>query len=251
MSVAVTPAKPRGIRFASAVFVAGLIVAGFIGGGSYWYWQTEKKDEAQSQRALQDMRARLETVKRERDELRGSEATYKSLVARGVFAPEKRMDLIETMNELRKRHRLVALEYDVFPQRPLKVTGASYASADIRASRMRIKVQAYHDAELLQFLEEFSRIQRGFFPMDRCVIKRTADFESRRQAARAVAGASSASTQATAIAAAEGGDDSGASVLAAVEADCTLEWITLTSKDDSFAPPSRPAASAQPGARKS
>ena len=125
--------RPRGIRFASAVFVAGLVVAGFIGGGSYWYWQVEKKDEVQSQRALQEMRARLDTIKRERDDLRGSEVTYKSLIERGAFAAEQRLDLIEAMTVLKKRHRLVSLEYDLFPQRPLKVTAASYAAADVRA----------------------------------------------------------------------------------------------------------------------
>lgn len=252
MSAPGSPPRTRGIRFASAVFVAGLVVAGFLGGGSYWYWQTEKKDDAQSQRALQEMRSRLETVKRERDDLRGSEETYKSLLAQGVFAPEKRLDLIEAMAELRKRHRLVSLEYDVLPQRPLKVTGASYASADLRASRMRIRVQAYHDGEMLLFLEEFARIRRGFFPMDKCVIKRTADFESRRKSAQASAGVPVAAPAAATAAPAAGDDDaeSGPTVDAAVEADCTLEWITLTKAADTPPPLPRPAINELPGARK-
>ena len=227
--------RPRGIRFATAVFVAGLVVAGFIGGGSYWYWQVEKKDEVQSQRALQEMRARLDTIKRERDDLRGSEVTYKSLMERGAFVPEQRLDLIEAMNVLKKRHRLVSLEYDLYPQRPLKVTAASYAAADVRASRLRLKVHAYHDGELLMFLEEFARIQRGFFPIDKCTIKRTSDFEQRRQAAQAapapVAPAAVADPQAAA--APEAADPL---LGAAVEADCTMEWVTLAPKDETGMP---------------
>ncbi len=251
MSSLANPPRTRGIRFASAVFVAGLVVSGFLGGGSYWYWQTEKKDDVLSQRALQEMRARLETVKRERDDLRGSEETYKALVAQGAFAPERRLDLIEAMAELRKRHRLVSLEYDVLAQRPLKVTGASYASADLRASRMRIRVQAYHDGELLLFLEEFARIRRGFFPMDKCVIKRTADFESRRKSAQASAGAPAVTPAAASAAPAAGDDDaeSGPTIDAAVEADCTLEWITLAKAADSPPPLARPAINARPGVR--
>lgn len=252
MSTPANPPRTRGIRFASAVFVAGLVVSGFLAGGSYWYWQTEKKDDAQSQRALQEMRARLETVKRERDDLRGSEETYKSLVAQGAFAPERRLDLIEGMAELRKRHRLVSLEYDVLAQRPLKVSGASYASADLRASRMRIRVQAYHDGEMLLFLEEFARIRRGFFPMDKCVIKRTADFESRRKTAQAGAGVAAVVPVAASAAPQARDDDaeSGPTIDAAVEADCTLEWITLTKAADSPPPVARHAINGQPGARK-
>lgn len=237
--------RPRGIRFASAVFVAGLVVAGFIGGGSYWSWQVEKKDEVQSQRALQEMRARLDTIKRERDDLRGSEVTYKSLIERGAFAAEQRLDLIEAMTVLKKRHRLVSLEYDLFPQRPLKVTAASYAAADVRASRLRLKVHAYHDGELLLFLEEFARIQRGFFPIDKCTIKRTTDFEQRRQAAQAAAPVSPA-----AVPDPQAADAPDPLLGAAVEADCTMEWVTLAPKDEAGMPGSRPAGGGQTGARK-
>ncbi len=250
MNSAASLPRPRGIRFASAVFVAGLVVAGFIGGGSYWYWQVEKKDEVQSQRALQDMRNRLETIKRERDDLRGSEVTYKSLMDRGAFMPEQRLDLIEAMNVLKKRHRLVSLEYDLFPQRALKVTGASYAAADVRASRLRLKVHAYHDGELLQFLEEFARIQRGFFPIDKCTIKRTADFEQRRQAAQAAAAAPVAPTAGADPQAASSPEAADPLLGAAVEADCTMEWVTLSPKDEVGNPGSRPGSASQAGNKK-
>ena len=208
----------KALRFAGLVTLAGLGVAIFLITGSYLFWQSEKKSEAVSQRSLQELRNRLEGLKRERADLHGSEETYKSLIARGTFAPERRLDLIEALAELKKRHKLLSLEYEVAPQRPLKfATGTSYSAVGIMASRIHMKIQAYHDGELVDFLDEFPRIQRGFFPIDKCSIKRTTAVEQRVQAR--VGGAAQAASNVPMNV-----------VTAAIEADCTLEWITLVDK---------------------
>ena len=206
----------KALRFAGLVALSGLGVAVFLIAGSYLFWQSEKKSEVVSQRNLQELRNRLETLKRERADLEGSEETYKSLVARGAFAPERRLDLIEAMAELKKRHKLLALEYDVAPQRPLKfATGANYSAVGVMASRVHLKAQAYHDGDLVAFLDEFPRIQRGFFPIDKCAIKRIAGVE---QSVPAASGPRPALATPSPV------------IAAAIEADCTLEWITLIDK---------------------
>lgn len=215
----------KALRFSALVALSGLGVAIFLVSGSYLFWQSETKSEVVSQRNLQELRNRLETLKRERADLQGSEETYKSLVERGAFAPERRLDLIEALAELKKRHKLLGLEYEVAPQRPLKfATGVNYSSVGIMASRVHMKVQAYHDGDLVGFLDEFPRIQRGFFPIDKCSIKRAAGAEQR---ASATAGLTAlplaASAQPAAVAPAN-------AVTATLEADCTLEWITLVDK---------------------
>ena len=208
----------RALRFAGLVALAGLGVAIFLVSGSYLFWQSEKKSGVVSQQNLQELRNRLETLKRERADLQGSEETYKSLITRGAFAPERRLDLIETLAELKKRHKLLGLEYEVAPQRPLKfATGASYSAVGIMASRVHMKIQAYHDGDLVAFLDEFPRIQRGFFPIDKCSIKRVAAAEQRAQTMLAEAAQPASIAPSTAAS-------------AAIEADCTLEWITLVDK---------------------
>ena len=205
----------KALRFAGLVALTGFGVAVFLVSGSYLFWQSETKSDVVSQRNLQELRNRLETVKRERADLQGSEETYKSLIARGAFAPERRMDFVEAMAELKRRHNLMGLEYDIAPQRPLKLsTGVSYPAVGLMASRVRMKFQAYHDGELIAFLDEFPRIHRGFFPIDKCAIKRAAGVEQRAALDTNVAAALAAT--ATPVA-----------VTAAIEADCTLEWITM------------------------
>ena len=213
----------KALRFAGIVALAGFGVAAFVIVGSYLFLQSEKKANAASQRSLQEIGARLSTIKREHDDLQGSEETYKSLIAQGAFAPERRLDLIEAFEQLKKKHRLIGLEYDVSSQRPLKfATGANFAAVNILASRIRMKVQAYHDGDLLAFLDEFPRIHRGFFPIDRCVIKRVASPERSAKAAPEEVGQQAAEMPSAAAVA-----------QAAVEADCSMEWITLVDKSKS------------------
>lgn len=219
----------KALRFAGLVALSGLGVALFLISGSYLFWQSEKKSENVSQRNLQELRNRLEGLKRERADLQGSEETYKSLIARGAFAPEHRLDLIEALAELKRRHKLLGLEYEVAPQRPLRfATGTSFAAVGIMSSRIHMRIQAYHDGDLVTFLDEFPRIQRGFFPIDKCSIKRVKAVEQRVQAAAEVAPPAAPSSVATELA-------------ATIEADCTLEWITLVDKSK----PANPQAAAE------
>lgn len=234
----------KALRWVYGVTLAGVGVAAFLVAGSYIYWQSEKDYNGRSAQTLRDLRGRLEEAKRERDALRDSEQTYKALNARGVFLPEDRLELIEAFGTLKQRHNLIGLDYEVAPQRVLKLSGGFVLPAvDAMGSRIKLKVRAYHDGELTAFLDDFPRMQRGFFPIDRCVIHRGNDAEGASAQAQ-----SSAQTQPQALlpAAAKvvallAGQPAARSdapakpvekppTAALIEAECSLEWITLLDK---------------------
>ncbi|MCY7386703.1 MAG: hypothetical protein LH481_01350 [Burkholderiales bacterium] len=239
------------LKFAYLVLFAGLGVAAFIVAGSYLYWQSERKNDQQSQRAMQDLRGRLNTAVRDREDLRGSEDTYKSLIARGMFLPEERFDLIEALAALKSRHQLGALTYEVAPQRPLRLAAAApYSGVNLFASRIKLKVRALHDGDLIAFLDEFPRLQRGFFPIDQCVIKRSLAAATATPAS-ALAPDNEPATVSTAATqpgtAQRPRPATTATPVAALEAECSLNWITLQTKGGSSATAS--AAPALPNAR--
>jgi hypothetical protein len=235
MNVIFTRDGFRALRLVAIVALVGLGVAVSLVVGSYMYWQYEKSNDLKSISAEADAQRRVANARREQSDLRDSAQTYENLTARGMFVAEQRLDLIEAMNALKDRHRLMDLQYELQPQRPLKMAnGGSYPAVDVLASRMKFKVRAYHDGDLVTFLNDFPRIQRGFFPLDRCVMTRRADAE------RAVRGATrneTAVVNALAGASSEG-NIADVPVIAAnsidsthvVTAECTLEWITLQDK---------------------
>lgn len=226
----------KSLRWVYGVTLAGIGVAAFLIAGSYLYWQSEKKNDLGTTQTLRELRARLEAARRERDDLRDSEQTYKALTLRGAFIPEDRLELIEALAELKLRHRLIGLDYEVAPQRVLKLAGGlALPAVDAMGSRVKMKIRAYHDGDLAAFLEDFPRMQRGFFPIDRCVIRRAADFERLTAqnlpgpAAGPATDAKNARVEAPNPATPKPAAD-GTPLAALIEADCTLEWITLLDK---------------------
>lgn len=219
------------LKFAYLVLLAGIGVTIFLGMGSYLYWETERKNAQQSERSLQDLRSRLDTAERDLNDLRGSEVTYKSLAARGVFIAEERFDLIETLAALKSRHQLVSFSYEVAPQRPLRLgSGAAYTGVNVVGSRIKLQIHALHDGHLISFLDEFPRLQRGFFPLDRCAIKRSEPpgGSSTTSTVPALTPLPTTATTRPVLV---------ANPTATLEAECSLEWITLQSKGGSVVTP--------------
>ena len=186
----------------AAWFLLGLsILAGAaIVAGTHWYNEKEKRDTASAGKRLQEARARVEGARRERDSMQESSEVFRTLVDRGLLQSERRLDLVELVNGLRARHQLFSLDYEVAPQRALQLAGGRvFASVDVLASRVKLKLRALHEGDVLGFVDDLAKTPQGFYPVDRCVMRR-------------------AETQ------------SPDSMQPRVEAECTLEWITLKEK---------------------
>ena len=187
------------LRVPIAMLVISIAASAGIVFGSRWYNEREKREAADSGRRLQEARARLDSARRERDNLVQSSETFRLLVERGLLQGEHRLDLVELVNALRSRYQLAALDYEVAPQRALQLAGMrAFDSVDVLASRVKLRARALHEGDMLGFLDELSRTPQGFYPVDRCNIRRVeapADTLQPR-----------------------------------IEAECTLEWITLREK---------------------
>lgn len=187
----------RALRSAWILLGLSLAAALAIGAGGHWITERDKLEGGQAEKRLREARSRLDGARRERDNLTESAEVFRSLVDRGILQDERRLDLIELVAELRKRHRLLGLEYEIAPQRPLP--GPTYASVDVLASRVKLKARALHEGDLLEFIDALARSPRGLYPVERCALKRVDDGNT-------------------------------IAVRVRVEADCTLEWITLREK---------------------
>lgn len=168
--------------------------------GSLYYLDQQKRGDAVSKRALQAAQQRVANANQEADDLRTSVDVFKQLRAQGVFNTESRLDWIELFKRLKIKHRLIALGYELAPQRQLQLPGGRvFPSIDLLGSRIKLKVLAYHDGDLIGFLDEFSQLKDGFYPIDRCTIRRVSDAIN---------------------------DPS----VAHIEAECLLDWVTLKDK---------------------
>jgi hypothetical protein len=190
----------RRLRTAWLLLAASVVAAVVLIGGTHFYLGKELRDAQGSSRRLQEARSRLDNIRRERDSMDESATIYRSLIARGLMQPERRLDLVEMMNNLRAQYRIFSVDYEMSPQRALTLAGGrSFPSVDIVASRVTLRVRALHEGDVLAFIQAIAQSSNGFHPVERCLLKRI--------------------------------DGPAASTLQPrVEAECALEWITMKEK---------------------
>jgi len=189
------------LRGAWALLAVSIVSAVALGLGGKWYLEHEKRERKSSGQRLEQARSRLEVARRERDNLRESADIFRTLVDRGLLQGERRLDMVELVNGLRARHQLFGLEYEIAPQRPLPLPGARvYPAVDVLASRVKLRMRALHEGDVLGFVQELAASRQGFFPLDRCAMRRLDPASPNAIAPR-------------------------------VDAECSFEWITLKDKN--------------------
>ncbi|HYC34875.1 MAG TPA: hypothetical protein VEC19_00505 [Usitatibacter sp.] len=190
----------RALRSSWTLLGLAIVVGVSIVGGSTYFLEREKRENVGSSRRVQEARSRVEAARRERDNLQESSEVFRTLVSRGLLQSEKRLDLVEFLNTLRLQHQLFGLDYEIAPQRTLQLPGGrNFPAVDVLASRVKFRVRALHEGDVLGFVDAIANSRQGFYPVDRCVMRRV--------------------------------EQSGTVLLQPrVEADCTLEWITLKAK---------------------
>ena len=203
MNAVFSPAGFRQLRGSWALLAVAIAASIGLALGGKWYLEHEKRSRQSSAQRLEQARSQLETARRERDNLRESADIFRALVERGLLQGERRLDMVELMNGLRSQHQIFALDYDIAPQRQLQFAGGRvFPAVDVLASRVRLRMRALHEGDVLGFVESLAASRQGFFPLDRCAMRRV---------------------EAT----------SPDAIQPRIEAECAFEWITLKEKNAS------------------
>jgi hypothetical protein len=190
----------RALATSWALLAAAVVAGAAIVAGSHWYLERERRESVTTGQRMQEARARVDSARRERDNLQASAEVFRTLVDRGLLQSERRLDMVELVNSLRTRHQLFALDYEIGPQRPLALGGNRiFNSVDVLASRVKLRAKALHEGDVLEFINELGTSRQGFYAVDRCTLRRIDIAENEGLRPR-------------------------------VEAECALEWITLKEK---------------------
>jgi hypothetical protein len=201
MNAVFSPEGSRKLRGGWILLAASIACAVGLAFGGKWHLEREKRARLSAGQSLEQARVKLENARRERDNLRESAEIFGTLVDRGLLQGERRLDMVELVNGLRERYQLFSLDYEVAPQRQLPLPGGRvYPAVDVLASRVKLRMRALHEGDVVGFMEELAASRQGFFLPDRCVLKRV-------EAASPTA------------------------MVPRVEAECGFEWITLKDKN--------------------
>jgi hypothetical protein len=163
----------RSLRTSAILLVLSVVAAVTFAVGSNFYLAREKRESLNFERRLQEARARLDGARRERDSQQESADVYRTLVERGLLQGERRLDLVEMVNALRARHHILALDYEIGAQRPLQLAGGRvFPGVEVLASRVKLRMRALHEGDVIALVEALAQSRHGFYPLDRCLMRR-------------------------------------------------------------------------------
>lgn len=164
----------EGRDFRKIALGLAVMLALLAAGGAAVWWSSMLAGKAQ-----RDFRAalarhgeadrRLREVNREEEEIRANSEQYRQLVERGIIGPEKRLDWVELIAEIRKRRRLFDIDYEFSPQSVLAGTSSPYRFS---SSTMKFRLPLLHEGDLFNFLEDIQTLAPAQIQARHCTIER-------------------------------------------------------------------------------
>ncbi|HCZ17622.1 MAG TPA: hypothetical protein PL117_00080 [Accumulibacter sp.] len=177
-----------------------LVVLAVAVGLAAVYFANQAKADAQKARLLvraqlQEADGKLKQVRQEETEVKQKSIVFNKLAERGIIGDEQRLDWVELLKEIRDKHRLIDLQYEISPQRMLDKPGDDFS---FFVSAMKIQLKLLHEEDLLRLIDDLRRQAKALVRVRSCQVERLP---------------------------ATGDDRSGGR--AHLLADCEIDWLTL------------------------
>lgn len=181
-----------------AIFAAVLmIVVGVVG----LYVAHSTREAAQKTRMtvvaqFQEVDGKLKRVRDEESEVKAKSIVFKQLQERGIIGEEQRLDWVELLKEIRDRHRLIDLRYEISPQRLLDEKQGE--DLTFVASAMKLQLKLLHEEDLIRLLDDLRQQAKALIRVRSCLVERLPATGEERSTGRAH-----------------------------LLADCEIDWLTL------------------------
>ncbi|WP_291989228.1 hypothetical protein [Candidatus Accumulibacter sp. ACC007] len=178
---------------------AGILMVAAGGLALYVSFDARKSaEQARVQIAAQFAEAdgKLKQVRDEESEVKQKSIVFNTLRERGIIGNEQRLDWVELLKDIRDKHRLIDLRYEIAPQRMLD--GQAGNDFVVFASSMRLELKLLHEEDLTRLLDDLQRQAKALIRVKSCRIERLPVTGDERGGGRAN-----------------------------LMADCEIEWLTL------------------------
>jgi hypothetical protein len=179
------------VALLAAILIALAVAAGLWTSAGARKAQGER--DAAAARKL-EVERRLARVRTEEQEIKARTQQFQQMEQTGMVGQEKRLDWTELLRDLQQQLRLSGMSYEFGPQIPLETsTDKGYA---FYSSQLKIQLRLLHEEDLLNFINRLQREAKAMILVRGCKLVRP-------PAANSAGGAAS------------------------LNAECTMEWVTL------------------------
>lgn len=165
----------KNLRWCLVLLAGAMLATGGIVAAILYYGQQADRAYKQALAHQNETRARLLRANDDEREIREKIARYQEIIRQGRTDPERRLDWVEAMRGIKASRRLLGLDYEIAPQRPLDEKIASSGGFKFLVSPMQLEMPLLHEGDLLGLLADLSAQVHALISVRSCRIERLAD----------------------------------------------------------------------------
>lgn len=158
-----------------AFLLTALLIAGGLTFGIMRYGEQVERTFRQAQTELSASRSRLAQVQNDEREIRARIDRYREIIERGRTEPEQRLDWIETLRHIKEKRRLLDMDYEIVPQRPLDPKRIASSGYHFLVSTMKLDLVMMHELDLLGLLADLGTQVPALVSVRQCTLERLPD----------------------------------------------------------------------------
>jgi hypothetical protein len=165
------------VRGPLAAFGVTLFLALAVAIATHQYHLGLQAERDGTRRELSAARLQLTNAKSQETQFNENAELYRQLSARGLFEEERRLEWIDHVGRMRERHRIFNVDYDLSAQQPIASQTADVAAL---ATKIELKIDALHEQDLVDFLDELKQLAPGIVLLDSCAMSKLDPLVSER-----------------------------------------------------------------------
>ena len=126
-----------------------------------------------AQQQLKDARNRLNAARDDQANMSDYTQEYSAIQRLDIIGDEQRLNLIEDLDTLRRRNKVIDFKYTIAPQQTYTPSPALDSGNFIfKYSNMKLQIELLHEEQLINFFDSLRHDINGWFILDKCSLER-------------------------------------------------------------------------------
>lgn len=154
---------------------ASVVISAVVLYTSGIYAKKTQHDLRSAQKMLVDARNRLTAAQEDQKNMAIYADEYGALIDRKIVGDEQRLDWMEGMERLRRRHLVTDFSYTISPQTTYAPQPAiDSGNFDMHYSEMKLQFDLLHEGQLVNFFDALRSQIKGHYQLKGCTLQHTA-----------------------------------------------------------------------------
>jgi hypothetical protein len=162
----------RNLGGSLAFLLLALLLAGGLVFGVLGYGEQAAQSLRQAQAEQAESRSRLARAQEDEQEIRAKIDRYREIIQLGRTQPERRLDWVETLRHIKEKRRLLGMDYEIAPQRPLDPKLVVSGGYSFLVSPMKLDMLLLHENDLLGLFADLQTQIPALIGIRQCTLER-------------------------------------------------------------------------------